>query len=71
MREFTIGELIVQVDTEEGLLTAVWEDGKEILDTLPDSKVFDLMGLAEQQARETYEDDLAESRFDDECYHGC
>ena len=71
MREFTIGELIVQVDTEEGLLTAVWEDGKEILDTLPDSKVFDLMDKAEQQAKGEYEDDLAESRFDDKCYHGC
>ena len=71
MREFKIGDYRVEVDTEEGLLTAVWEDGKEILDTLPDSKVFDLMNLAEQQARETYEDDRAESRFDDECYHGC
>ena len=71
MREFTIGDYRVQVDTEEGLLTAVWEDGKEILDTLPDSKVFDLMGLAEQEARDQYEEDRAESRFDDECYHGC
>jgi hypothetical protein len=71
MREFKIGDYLVQVDPSERMVTAVWEDGKEILDTLPDSKVFDLMGLAEQQARETYEDDLAESRFDDECYHGC
>jgi len=70
MREFTIGDYRVQVDTEEGLVTAVWEGEEEILDTLPDSKVFDLMDKAEQQAKEEYEDDLAESRFDDKCYHG-
>ena len=71
MREFQVGDYLVQIDLTERMVTAVWEDGKEMLDTLPDSKVFDLMGLAEQQARETYEDDRAESRFDDECYHGC
>tara|TARA_R110000764_G_scaffold19051_3_gene50499 strand:- start:1085 stop:1297 length:213 start_codon:yes stop_codon:yes gene_type:complete len=70
MREFTIGDYRVEVDTEEGLVTAVWEGEEEILDTLPDSKVFDLMDKAEQQAKGEYEDDLAESRFDD-CYHGC
>ena len=69
MREFKIGDYLVQVDLSERMVTAVWEDGKEILDTLPDSKVFDLMNLAEQQARETYEDDRAESQFED-CYHG-
>ncbi len=69
MREFTIGDYLVQVDLSERMITAVWEDGEEILDTLPDSKVFDLMGLAEQEAREQYEEDRAESRFDD-CYHG-
>lgn len=71
MREFQVGDYLVQIDLSERMVTAVWEDGKEILDTLPNSKVFDLMDLAEQQARETYEDDRAESRFDDECYHGC
>tara|TARA_R110002167_G_scaffold358445_1_gene574518 strand:- start:340 stop:555 length:216 start_codon:yes stop_codon:yes gene_type:complete len=71
MREFTIGDYRVEVDTEEGLVTAVWEGEEEILDTLPDSKVFDLMDKAEQQAKGEYEDDLAESRFDDKCYHGC
>jgi len=71
MREFKIGDYLVQVDLSERMVTAVWEDGKEILDTLPDSKVFDLMGLAEQEARDQYEEDRAESRFDDECYHGC
>jgi|TARA_R110000744_G_scaffold374024_1_gene486531 hypothetical protein len=70
MREFTIGDYRVEVDTEEGLVTAVWEGEEEILDTLPDSKVFDLMDKAEQQAKGEYEDDLAESRFDDKCYHG-
>lgn len=70
MREFQVGDYLVQVDLSERMVTAVWEDGKEILDTLPDSKVFDLMNLAEQQARETYEDDRAESQFED-CYHGC
>ena len=69
MREFKIGDYRVEVDTEEGLVTAVWEGEEEILDTLPDSKVFDLMDKAEQQAKGEYEDDLAESRFDD-CYHG-
>tara|TARA_R110002124_G_scaffold135295_1_gene298233 strand:+ start:240 stop:455 length:216 start_codon:yes stop_codon:yes gene_type:complete len=71
MREFEIGDYRVEVDTEEGLVTAVWEGEEEILDTLPDSKVFDLMDKAEQQAKGEYEDDLAESRFDDKCYHGC
>ena len=70
MREFEIGDYRVEVDTEEGLVTAVWEGEEEILDTLPDSKVFDLMDKAEQQAKGEYEDDLAESRFDDKCYHG-
>ena len=70
MREFTIGELKVSVD-EDGYVQSVIEDEEEIIDALPSSKVFDLMNLAEQQARETYEDDRAESRFDDECYHGC
>lgn len=71
MREFNIGDYRVEVDTEEGLLTAVFEDGKEILSSLPDSKVFDLMDKAEQQAREEWEDDQAEARFDDKFYHGC
>ena len=71
MRESEIGDYLVWVDLSERRLTAVWEDGKEILDTLPDSKIFDLMGLAQQQAREQYEYDRAESRFDDECYNGC
>ena len=71
MREFQVGDYLVWVDLSERRLTAVWEDGKEILDTLPDSKVFDLMGLAQQQAREAYEYERAESRFDDECYNGC
>ena len=69
MREFTIGDYLVQVDLAERMVTAVWEDGEEILDTLPDSKVFDLMSLAEEEARDQYEEDRAESRFDD-CYHG-
>lgn len=69
MREFKIGDYLVQVDLSERMVTAVWEDGKEILDTLPNSKVFDLMDLAEQQARETYDEDIAESQFND-CYHG-
>jgi len=70
MREFTIGELKVSIDSD-GYVQKVIEDGEQIIDALPSSKVFDLMNLAEQQARETYEDDRAESRFDDECYHGC
>jgi len=69
MREFKIGDYLVQVDLSERMVTAVWEDGKEILDTLPNSKVFDLMDKAEQQAKGEYEDDLAESQFND-CYHG-
>ena len=69
MREFKIGDYLVQVDLSERMVTAVWEDGKEILDTLPNSKVFDLIDLAEQQARETYDEDIAESQFND-CYHG-
>ena len=71
MREFTIGDYLVQVDLSERMITAVWEDGEEVLDTLPDSKVFDLMGLAEQEARDQYEEDRAESRLEDEGYHGC
>ena len=69
MREFTIQGYLVQVDLAERMVTAVWEDGEEILDTLPDSKVFDLMSLAEEEARDQHEEDRAESRFDD-CYHG-
>ena len=69
MREFEIGDYLVKIDLSERLIAEVWEDGEEILDTLPDSKVFDLMGLAEQEARDQYEEDRAESRFDD-CYHG-
>lgn len=71
MREFNINGYRVVIDLSERLIAEVWEDGKEILDTLPDSKVFDLMGLAEQEARDQYEEDRAESRFEDECYHGC
>jgi len=69
MREFEIGDYLVKIDLSERLIAEVWEDGEEILDTLPDSKVFDLIGLAEQEARDQYEEDRAESRFDD-CYHG-
>jgi hypothetical protein len=69
MREFTIQGYLVQVDLAERMVTAVWEDGEEVLDTLPDSRVFDLMSLAEEEARDQYEEERAESQFDD-CYHG-
>jgi len=68
MREFEIGDYLVKIDLSERLIAEVWEDGEEILDTLPDSKVFDLIGLAEQEARDQYEEDRAEACFDD-CYH--
>tara|TARA_R100001440_G_C2514360_1_gene118241 strand:+ start:1643 stop:1852 length:210 start_codon:yes stop_codon:yes gene_type:complete len=68
MREFEIEGLKVSIDSD-GYVKSVIEDGEEILDTLPDSKVFDLIGLAEQEARDQYEEDRAEACFDD-CYHG-
>ena len=68
MREFEIQGLKVSIDSD-GYVQSVIEDGEEILDTLPDSKVFDLIGLAEQEARDQYEEDRAEACFDD-CYHG-
>jgi len=68
MRDFKIEGLKVSIDSD-GYVQSVIEDGEEILDTLPDSKVFDLIGLAEQEARDQYEEDRAEACFDD-CYHG-
>lgn len=68
MREFTIGELKVSFD-EDGYVQKVIEDGEEVLDTLPDSKVFDLMGLAEQQAEEDYKEDRTVPDWQD--YNGC
>ena len=68
MREFEIEGLKVSIDSD-GYVKSVIEDGEEILDTLPDSKVFDPIGLAEQEARDQYEEDRAEACFDD-CYHG-
>jgi hypothetical protein len=69
MRELEVGDYLVQVDLAERMVTAVWEDGEEILDTLPDSKVFDLMSLAEQEARDQYEEDRDVSDWQD--YNGC
>jgi hypothetical protein len=69
MRELEVGEYILQVDLSERMITAVWEDGEEILDTLPDSKVFDLMSLAEQEARDQHEEDRDVSDWQD--YNGC
>ena len=69
MREFTIGDYLVKIDLSERLIAEVWEDGEEVLDTLPDSKVFDLMGLAEQEARDQYEEDRDVSNWEE--YNGC
>ena len=69
MREIEVGDYLVKIDLSERLIAEVWEDGEEILDTLPDSKVFDLMGLAEQQAEEDYEEDRTVPEWQD--YNGC
>jgi len=68
MREFTIGDYLVQIDSE-GYVQKVIEDGKEKIKTLSDQEISDLKGLAKQQAEEEYGEHWAESRFDD-CYHG-
>jgi len=70
MREFTIGDYLVQIDSE-GYVQKVIEDGKEKIKTLSDQEISDLKGLAKQQAEEEYGEHWAESRFEDECYHGC
>lgn len=70
MRDFTIGELKVSID-EDGYVQKVIEDGEQIIDTLSDQEISDLKGLAKQQAEEEYGEHWAESRFEDECYHGC
>ena len=69
MREFTIGELKVSIDSD-GYVQKVIEDGEQIIDTLSNQEISDLKGLAKQQAEEEYGENWAESRFDD-CYHGC
>jgi len=69
MREIEVGDYLVKIDLSERLIAEVWEDGEEVLDTLPDSKVFDLMGLAEQEARDQYEEDRDVSNWQE--YHGC
>jgi ferritin-like metal-binding protein YciE len=68
MREIEVGELTVSVD-EDGYVQKVIEDGEEIIDTLPSSKVFDLASLAEQQAEEDYEEDRTVPDWQD--YNGC
>jgi len=69
MREIEVGDYLVKIDLSERLIAEVWEDGEEVLDTLPDSKVFDLMGLAEQEARDQYEEDRDVPEWQD--YNGC
>jgi len=68
MREFEIGDYLVQIDSD-GYVKSVIEDGKEKIKTLSHSEISDLKGLAKQQAEEEYGEHWAESRFDD-CYHG-
>jgi len=68
MREFEIQGLKVSIDSD-GYVQKVIEDGEEIIDTLPSSKVFDLASLAKQQAEEDYEEDRTVPEWQD--YNGC
>tara|TARA_R100001440_G_scaffold75332_1_gene102300 strand:+ start:121 stop:327 length:207 start_codon:yes stop_codon:yes gene_type:complete len=68
MREFTIGELKVSIDSD-GYVQKVIEDGEQIIDTLSHSEISDLKGLAKQQAQEDYDEELTVPEWQD--YNGC
>tara|TARA_R100000654_G_scaffold58318_1_gene85007 strand:+ start:60 stop:266 length:207 start_codon:yes stop_codon:yes gene_type:complete len=68
MREFTIGELKVSIDSD-GYVQKVIEDGEQIIDTLSHSEISDLKGLAKQQAQEDHDEELTVPEWQD--YNGC
>ena len=68
MREFTIGELKVSIDSD-GYVQKVIEEGEQIIDTLSHSEISDLKGLAKQQAQEDYDEDRTVPEWQD--YNGC
>ena len=60
-----------EVEIDDGFISGLWKDGKDVMDDQDEDYLDHLYWLAVQEARDRYEEDRAESRFEDECYHGC